>query len=219
MDILDYVNPVRKDSLADGDRMIVTNGRDIFAVPPTGGGSPDFPEVTDALGGIISTDKKANTGKLSVEDLIVALVGIDQALKGAETGEFENKYSEKFDIQSVREKLKIKDYLPSDISLNSFSIFEAEQDSELEADFFFYPESTELVAEQWSGVVIVSEGATPLPNVVVEIGKDSNTLHIICTQVGSSKQSLLPGTYTIVLRREPVGLYTELEVEGSIEIE
>ena len=97
--------------------------------------------------------------------------------------------------------------------------FEVEQDSELEADFFFYPESTELVAEQWSGVVIVSEGATPLPNVVVEIGKDSNTLHIICTQVGSSKQSLLPGTYTIVLRREPVGLYTELEVEGSIEIE
>lgn len=122
MDILDYVNPVRKDSLADGDRMIVTNGRDIFAVPPTGGGSPDFPEVADALGGIISTDEEANTGKLSVEDLIVALVGIEYAVKGAPLKNFSNSYTNNFDYDSVCNKLSGAHLIPEDSSIDSIAI-------------------------------------------------------------------------------------------------
>lgn len=122
MDILDYVNPVRKDSLADGDRMIVTNGRDIFAVPPTGGGSPDFPTVNDALGGIVSTDEEAQTGKLSVEDLIVALVGIEHAVKGAPLKNFSNSYNEKFDYDSVCNKLSEAHLIPADSSIVSIEI-------------------------------------------------------------------------------------------------
>ena len=216
MDLADLTNPVPKGFLDGGDKMFVFDGEDVCLVPVEK--AHKYETVKNVMGGIVAADDTASVGQIDVEDLIVAMVGIDQALKGAETGEFENKYSEKFDIQSVRGKLKINEFLPPDTSLKAFSIVKAEQGSALEADFFFYPESNELVAEQWSGEVIVSEGATPLPNVKVENGGDSSTLHIFCTQ-SMSRDPLFYGTYTIVLRRIPVGLYTELEVEGSIEIE
>ncbi len=205
MDILDYVNPVRKDSLAEGDRMLVTNGHDIFAVPPTGGGSPEFPEVTDALGGIISMDEEAQTGKLSVEDLIVALVGIDQALKGSVDASFENAYSGQFDIDNVRHKLWEAMLLPEE-DINIVDITDNEREGVI----------TELtVSANYSGpnADTMTARSFDISCVNVESGSVYGIVDINYNRNGSlsfviqEKEGLGAGTYDIRIEREPIGYY------------
>lgn len=217
MDILDYVNPVRKDSLADGDRMIVTNGRDIFAVPPTGGGSPDFPEVTDALGGIISTDEEANTGKLSVEDLIVALVGIDQALKGAVDRGFKNAYSGQFDIDNVRHKLRDAMLLPEE-DINIVNIRDIEKEGVITAlnviANYSGPNADTMKASSFAISCVNIESGSEYEIVDINYRQDGALSFVI-----QEKEGFGAGIYDIQIKREPIGYYDAITLNYEYTIE
>ena len=118
MDLLEYSNPIFKEEAGDNDKVVMTDGDDVFVVPSGKAIKPVV--VTDALGGMMACNEEAQSGKISIEDFIVAMVGVDAALKGvANKTNFENVYSAKFDYNAVVNKLNEKGLIPSDSKIES----------------------------------------------------------------------------------------------------
>jgi len=116
MDLADLTNPVPKGFLDEGDKMFVFDGEDVCLVPADK--AHKYATVKNVMGGIVAADESESVGQINVEDLIVAMVGIDQALKGAEDESFNNAYSGQFDIDNVRQKLKAANLLPEEVIYN-----------------------------------------------------------------------------------------------------
>ena len=127
MELADIINPSPKSQIGDNDKIFVFDGQDVFLVPAKH--ASDFPKVSDTLGGIVAADESNNFGQIEVEDLIVAMVGIDFALKNASSGNFENAYSEKFNIGNVIEKLNENHLIPEDTEIESVDIIYSAVDS------------------------------------------------------------------------------------------
>ena len=113
MELADLTNPVPKGSLDDGDRIFVFDGEDVCLVPAAK--AHQYMNVVDVLGGFVVADEANDVGKISIEDYVVASVGLQYAEK---FNSFQNAFSDKMDLDSIRLKLKDLHYIPTDCTFD-----------------------------------------------------------------------------------------------------
>lgn len=180
MELADIINPSPKSQIGDNDKIFVFDGQDVFLVPAKH--ASDFPKVNDTLGGIVAADESNNFGQIEVEDLIVAMVGIDFALKNASSGNFENAYSEKFNIGNVIEKLNENHLIPEDAELGDVVADYDEDRGLLSSSVSFYPKEVgvSLDTQVWQCVIYrrnsLTQDWTMMDSMTPGIDKDGNTL-------------------------------------------
>lgn len=160
MDLLDYVNPVKKTVIGTNDRMLVTDGNDIFTIPPENVQS--YNPVDNVLGGMVAADDANDTGKISVEDLVVAMVALKYAVNGSQNADFENVYTSKFNYASVKQKLFEQHLIPLDICLENANITidkDADEKYEVSFDFLINENGTpiDLNKQSWEASLSVFE--------------------------------------------------------------
>ena len=214
MDLADLTNPVPKGFLDTGDKMFVFDGEDVCLVPADK--AHKYATVTNVMGGIVAADESESVGQINVEDLIVAMVGIDQALKGAEDASLKNAYSGQFDINNVRQKLKAAMLLPEE-DINNVDITYIEEESII---------MILNVSAEYSGpnVDTMTGSSFVISCVKVESG-DSYDIDNINYRSGSlsfeivDKYGFGAGTYDIQIKRVPIGYYDAITLNYEYTIE
>ena len=215
MDLAELTNPVPKGFLDEEDKMFVFDGEDVCLVPVDK--AHKYATVTNVIGGIVAADESESVGQINVEDLIVAMVGIDQALKGAVDAGFENAYSGQFNIDNVRHKLREAMLLPEE-DINIVDITDNEKEGVI----------TELtVSAKYSGpnVDTMTARSFAISCVNVESGSVYGIVDINYTRDGSlsfviqEKEGFGAGIYDIQIKREPIGYYDSITLNYEYTIE
>ena len=203
MDLADLTNPVPKGFLDEGDKMFVFDGEDVCLVPVDK--AHKYATVTNVMGGIVAADESESVGQINVEDLIVAMVGIDQALKGAVDAGFENAYSRQFDIDEVRHKLREAMLLPEE-DIRIVDIGDDKQGgviTELNVCASYDgPNAGTMTASSFAISCVNVESGSVYEIVDINYQRDGSLSFVI-----KDKGGLGAGIYDIEIQREPMGYY------------
>ena len=215
MDLADLTNPVPKGFLDEGDKMFVFDGEDVCLVPVDK--VHKYATVTNVMGGIVAADESESVGQINVEDLIVAMVGINQALKGAVDADFVNAYSNQFNIDNVRHKLREAMLLPTE-SIDIVDIKDNEQGgviTELEVSAKYGgPNAGTMTARSFSISCVNVESGSEYEIVDINYQRDG-----VLTFVIQDKEGLGAGIYDIEIQREPMGYYDAITLNYEYTIE
>lgn len=215
MDLADLTNPVPKGFLDEGDKMFVFDGEDVCLVPADK--AHKYATVTNVMGGIVAADESESVGQINVEDLIVAMVGIDQALKGAVDASFNNAYSGQFDIDNVRHKLRAAMLLPKE-DINVVDIKYKEDEGVILAlnvsANYSGPNADTMTASSFVISCVNVESGSNYE--IVDINYDRNGSFSFVIQ---DKEGFGAGIYDIQIKRVPIGYYDAITLNYKYTVE
>lgn len=122
IELIDLTSPTHKEKLGKKDKLLATDGEDVFMVPPEesgGGGGGYEPVEMNGLTSLIVMNRSLQTGSCSVENYVIEMLGVKAAMEG-----IENDYSSVIDNEQILSALHEKHYIKDMVSIQSMDFNE-----------------------------------------------------------------------------------------------